>query len=359
MQPSVAYRILTLAGAVALGLGLGSPGLQAQPAAVQTAQLATTTQQLQTPLSPGFTNGKAPALYEGELEDLGPQYVLVPKPAHKWFNVMFDWQTYYTNNAALSEIDRQSTDVNAMTVQLLAQAPVYKVGDLQVQPRLGFRYQAYWYGLLSGQNRLVGGAAAQGGTPVWNNDFMTYTPFLEALYQYGKFLGSTGVRYAAFTNSHVQTQPSTTTTFYQEFAPYWLLGYQITLGKSQMLLLQYDGDFRLSDTPQPTTLIPTNLNDRTDNALSVVYSYILGGKWAFQPTYRYQWSYYTNGSSNPTGGPHRSDQYDTLSLVIAYYFTDYCSARVFTSYEWRSSNVAGNNYQNLNAGAGVNLSYNF
>jgi hypothetical protein len=340
-----------LAGASALGLLLASPRALGQAAAVQTAQIATQTQQLQTPLSPGFDNGKAPMLYEGELEDLGPQYVLVPKPSHKWFNASFDWQSYYTNNATLAPTNKGSTDVDAMTLQLLAQAPVYNVRGVQIQPRVGFRYQAYWYGLLSGQDKLISGA------PVKNNDFMTYTPFAEALYQYGGFLGSTGLRYSAFTNTNV---PAGTTpgTFYQEWAPYWLFGYQWTINKEQMMLFQYDGDFRFSNT-QSQSLQPSGVNNRTDNAFTLVYSYILNGKWAFQPTYRYQWSYYTNSASNPGGNGNRNDTYNTLSLVVAYYFTDYCAARVFTSYEWRSSSAAGNNYQNLNAGAGVNLSYSF
>jgi hypothetical protein len=342
-----------LGAALLVGTGLMPQRAAAQPAAVQAADLNNRAQQIQTPLSPGFDNGKAPTLYEGELEDLGPQYVLLPKPKHKWFTAMFDWQTYYTNNATLAPGNKGATDVDALTAQIMAQTVTYAIGDVQAQARAGFRYQSYWYGLLSGQNYLVSGA------PVKNNDFMTYTPFAEGLFQYGNFLGSVGMRYAAFTNSNVPTG-TTSGTFYQEFAPYWLLGYQWVIGKSQMLLLQYDGDYRLSDTTStPGTGVPKNLNDRTDNAFSVIYSYILGGKWAFQPTYRYQWSYYTNAASNPFGGANRNDTYNTVSLVIAYYITDWCAVRVFTNYEWRSSSVYGNNYQVANAGAGVNLNYSF
>jgi len=324
-------------------------GVSAQPAAVQTSQVSTQTQQLQTPLSPGFDEGKVPALYEGELEDVGPQYVLVAKPKHKWLFASFDWQTYYTNNAALAPTNRGASDVDVLSAQILGQAPTYGIGDLQVQPRVGFRYQSFWYGLLSGPDKLVG------GVPVKYSDFMTYTPFAEALYQYGNFLGSTGLRYSAFTNDTAISQG----TFYQEWAPYWLFGYQWQITKSQMLLLQYDGDYRFSNTVSGG-LLPTGVNDRTDNAVSVIYNYILGGSWAIQPTYRYQWSYYTNKAANPNpGASNRNDTYNTLSLVVAYYFTDWCAARVFTSYEWRSSSAAGNNYQNANAGVGMNLSYSF
>ncbi len=349
-QPSAiratrAFLITVLSAGVLLALPQGA---QAQPAAVQTVQTTTTTQQLQTPL-PGFNEGKVPALYDGELEDLGPQYLLVPKPKHKWFNASLDWQTYYTNNASLAPTNRGASDVNVLTAQLMAQAVTYNIGDLQVQPRAGFRYQSYWYGLLSGQNKLVS------GVPVKYSDFMTYTPFAEALMQYGNFLGSAGVRYAAFTNNTAISQG----TFYQEWAPYWLFGYQWQISKSQMLLLQYDGDFRFSNT-QSGGLQPSGINNRADNAASVIYNYILGGKWAIQPTYRFQWSYYTNSESNPNpGAGNRNDTYNTLSLVVAYYFTDWCAARVFTSYEWRSSSAPGNNYQVANAGVGANVNYTF
>jgi hypothetical protein len=343
-------RVFLIAALAAGALAVLPQGARAQPAAVQTAQLATQTQQLQPPLSPGFDQGKVPMLYEGELEDLGPQYLLVQKPKHKWFTASLDWQTYYTNNAALAPNNRGASDISVVTAQLMAQAVAYNIGDLQVQPRAGFRYQAYWYGVLSGRGHLVG------GVPVKYSDFMTYTPFVEALYQYGNFLGSTGVRYSAFTNDTKISQG----TFYQEWAPYWLFGYQWQVTKSQMLLVQYDGDFRFSNTANPTGLLTTGINDRTDNAVSVVYNYILGGKWAFQPTYRYQWSYYTDSKSNPNPGEgRRNDTYNTASLVVAYYFTDWCSARVFTSYEWRSSSAAGNNYQVANAGAGASLNYTF
>ena len=355
MHASFANRISRVFLIAALGAGalvVLPQGAWAQPAAVQTAQLATQTQMLQSPLSPGFNQGKVPALYDGELEDLGPQYLLVAKPkvAHKWFTATADWQTYYTNNAALAPNNKGASDVSVATAQLMAQAAAYTFGDLQVQPRVGFRYSAYWYGVLSGRDSRVG------GVPVKYSDFMTYTPFAEASYQYGNFLGSTGVRYSAFTNDTKISEG----TFYQEWAPYWLFGYQWQISKSQMLLVQYDGDFRFSNTANPTGLLTTGINDRTDNAVSVIYSYILGGKWAFQPTYRYQRSYYTDSKSNPIPGEgRRDDTYNTVSLVVAYYFTDWCAARVFTSYEWRNSSAPGNDYRVANAGLGASLNYKF
>jgi hypothetical protein len=53
----------------------------------------------------------APELYPGELQDVGPQFLLArrkrrpPQPVtrHHWIEAFADWQLFYTNNALLSE----------------------------------------------------------------------------------------------------------------------------------------------------------------------------------------------------------------------------------------------------------------
>jgi len=336
------FSVATVLAVVYLG---GARPAQAQPAAVQQSDTATRAQQLQTPLGPGLKDEKVPMLYEGELEDTGPQYLLAAKPKHKWFNISSDFQIYRTDNATLAPNNTGASDVSVLTLQGVVQGEVMDWFGVQAVPRGGFRYQSFWYGALSGRDHRIGPA---GGLPVKNNDFMTYTPFGEVNLQKGSILGSFGVRYAAFTNDNAVTSG----TFYQEWVPYWLAGYQWSIAQNQNLTAQYDGDFRFTNS-QSGGLQPVGWNDRTDHAFSLIYNYILGGNWVIQPSYRFQYSYYTYSARQ------RNDVYNTLSLVVAYYFNDWAAVRFLTSYEWRSSSELGNNYQNYNIGVGANLSYSF
>jgi len=287
-------------------------------------------------------------LYEGELEDIGPQYVLQPTARPKWFNAMLDDQIYRTNNAQQSPTNKATSDVDVLALQLSAESETLGfLDDIDAKARAGFRYNDFTYGLISGTDRSV-----PPGQPVKNLDFMTYTPYAELLYQKDRWLGSTGVSYSAFT----QDIPSHSGTFYQEWVPYWALGYQWNLSDVQTLLLQYNGDYRFTNTNPLGTPQAADVNDKTDQSLSVVYSHILGNHWVLQPSYRLMWSGYSN--SVPSG---RNDIYNTFSMVVAYYFDNGISLRAFTSYEFRNSSGTGTNfnYQNWNIGAGINAGYSF
>jgi hypothetical protein len=316
----------------------------AQEAAVQTSQAVNTAQELQKVPKLDNQSQTAPQLYEGELEDIGPQYVLQPEARPKYFNVMADWQLYRTDNATLSPANKGSTDVAVLSLQALVQSQEMSwfKDTVNVQARAGLRYQTFNYGLLSGRDKLIS------GQPVKDDDFMTYTPYAELAFNQGSWSGSVGVRYAAYTNDNAVTQG----TFYQETVPYWLVAYQWSLTDNQMVQFQYDGDYRGTNTASGG-LQPVGWNDRTDHAASLVYNYILNNAWVFQPSYRFTYSDYTNSARQ------RDDLVNTASFMVAYYFNGWASVRAFTSYEIRSSSEALQNYQDWNIGIGVNLSYSF
>ena len=316
----------------------------AQQAAIDTAQSTTTTQQLQKPLlAPGVVKGQIPLLYEGEAEDTGEQYVLQPKEAIKYFQFLGDLQLYRANNPTLAPANKTATDVSVLTLQVVAHTEETEWFDgFMGQTRAGLRFQDYWYGVFSDRDHIITGA------PIKYSDFTTISPYVEMSLRSDDWYGSLGLRYSSYDNNNALTSG----TFYQEYVPYGTVGYQWNLADKKTLQFQYDGDFRKTNT-HTAGLLPTGWNDRADNALSLIYSVILGEHWVIQPSYRFMWSRYTNDQRS------RSDVYNTFSMLAAYYFNEMWSARVFTSYEWRSSSEIGNNYQSWNFGVGLSVNAAF
>jgi hypothetical protein len=319
--------------------------VSAQNTAAQTAQSVNTTQQLQTPLStPGSNSQTAPLLYEGELEDLGPQYLLQPKKRYKYWDVSSDFQMYRTSNAALAPADKTATDVSVLSLQLVLHSQEMQwAKGIKATLRAGFSYQSFWYGVFDGREQPIAGSQAR------FNDFVTYTPFAELALTKGNWSATAGTRYAAY--EHQTPTDSGDSTFYQEFVQYWSLGYRWTLPQNQTFVVKYDGDYDGTNT-NSFGLQPVGINDHTDQSISFIYSIIMAEHWAIQPSYRLMYDDYTNQQT-------RNDVYNTFSLVVAYYFNQSCSARALTSYEWRSSTAPLQSYQNWNVGLGGSLSYSF
>ena len=77
--------------------------LHAQPVNVQQFQNTQQAQQLQTPLPSLMASTNAPELYAGESTDVGPQHILRMKPRPEYFNVWFDSQVFYSDNANFAQ----------------------------------------------------------------------------------------------------------------------------------------------------------------------------------------------------------------------------------------------------------------
>jgi len=126
------YRTLTLMLLVFTGIF----SVSAQPVNVQQFQNTQQAQQLQTPLA-GLQNAtNAPELYRGENTDVGPQRILRLNPRPDYFNVFFDSQVSYSDNANFAEgknIIGSAVFVN--TVQAAFTPPAFKLGAGRLAPR--------------------------------------------------------------------------------------------------------------------------------------------------------------------------------------------------------------------------------
>ncbi len=91
-----------------------------------------------------------PALFEGELTDIGPQSILKIKARRKYFSAVVDSQFYLTSNLFLEEdnpgVNKTETTVWVNTLQAAFAPTAYDWKGGRLSPRIGFRHQWFNYG---------------------------------------------------------------------------------------------------------------------------------------------------------------------------------------------------------------------
>src|SRR5207302_5861191 len=98
---------------------------------------------------------------------------------------------------------------------------------------------------------------------------------------------------------------------------------------------------------------PANVNDRTDQIVTLAYSQQLIPKLIFQPYVRFQFTHYTNSGS-------RNDLLYSIGTSLTYFLTDRASIRTFINYDIRdSSDVLVQSYHKLDAGGGLSAVFLF
>jgi len=341
-----ALSVLTLATCCASALaqtpqtGGASPG----PRAVDRAISAT---QANAPAFRGKIRGNAllrdgtsaaPELYPGEMEDVGPQFLVArdqkAAPERRLFEAFVDTQLFYTSNALLTEKGNQDTSVMVLTLQAAFNLPQFELAGGTVSPRVGYRHQWWMYSLDDTSNQLN------------NFDFALSTFFLNFQHNWNdRWVANVGLEYNRFLSAD-----NDWTEFYVELMPNWSFEHIIPIGESAQIALGYYGSYHFTQTdPQPTR----NINDRLDNALGFTYTRELRPSLYLQTTYRWQWSHYTENSD-------RNDIYHNAALALVYVFNDWASIRTFISYENRNSTddtVA--DYNKWDSGGGVTFSAQF
>lgn len=286
-----------------------------------------------------------PTLYEGELEDIGPQMLLLEAPPHDWFAASADLQNYYTSNATLSRVKTWS-DVTVITGQAGLNSKPIKLGDTgQLAFSTGYLYQQFLYGELSGRTDEV--IANSAGVKLDELNFTTHTLYLNGDWISGGWSAGAGVRYAAY----IENTGDTTT--YQEYAPTVHGGYRWMLNERNFINLHTDATYRLTRADTGISSVSLSRNDRYDLGVSASYSHIVGTKLLLQPSYRLQYSNYTEADLAT-----RVDYLHTFAMTAGYYFNQNFSLRAFGTLEFRNSNEA-EDYDNTNLGGGAMVAVTF
>jgi hypothetical protein len=290
---------------------------------------------------------RIPELYPGEIEDVGPQFLVArpgataadgkggPAPAvHHWFEGFADVQFYRTSNALLTEKGNSDTGVMVLTAQASFNAQPISIAGGELVARAGYRHQWWLYSLDSTANQLN------------NFDFAVATVFAGFRHSWNDvWVASLSLdynRYLSLENDNAE--------FYVELAPNWSLERNFGLGEKGQITLGYYGAYHWTQTdPAPVK----HINDRLDSALGVAATFELMPRLFAQPFFRFQWSHYTENSD-------RNDIYNTIGLGLVYVFNDWASMRTFISYENRNStDDTVSDYGKWDAGGGVTFSAKF
>lgn len=277
----------------------------------------------------------APELFPGELEDVGPQFLVIQRQQrYQWVEVFADSQFYYTSNALLSEKGNDDTGIMVNTAQVTITPPPFSLLGGQASVRAGYRHQIWLYSLDNTANQLN------------NFDFDVSTVFLGFRHTWNDvWVAGAGIDYNRYL-SH----DNDWTEFYVELAPGWGLERIFTFGDKATLSAAYAGAYHWTQTdPNPTQ----HINDRLDNIFALTYTRELCEHVTMQAYYHFQWAHYTENSD-------RNDIYNTLGLSLAYSPTEWFSVRGFINYENRNSTddlVA--DYNKVDAGGGLSLVLRF
>jgi len=313
----------------------GLVSLHAQPAAVQQLQNNQITRELQVPVPNSFTSTNAPELYPGENLHVGPQRILRLNPPRHFFDVLFDSQFFYSDDANYATGPFTiGSPVFVNTVQAAFAPPAVDLGTGKIAGALGFASQWYNYG----NNELE------------NLDFNAETLFLSGKYTLGKWQFGAGVN-----GTRLVSQENYDET-YRELMP--------NLGVQRVIPLNDKMFFSVGDlvdfhwTEVPSTLgSRSDINDRFDDIASVTFTWQPIRRLLLQPYYRFQYSYYEHNAIATT---ERNDYLQSVGITAAYYFNANVNVRVFYNYNYRQTDDAFTPaYHEMNGGLGATLEIKF
>lgn len=313
----------------------------AQPVSVQQFQNTQQSQQFPAPAA-GFMRGtNAPELYEGEATDVGPQRILRLNPRPANFDVFFDSQVFYSDNANFAQgsaIIGSAVFVN--TVQAAFTPPEFTLGPGRSSLAAGFIGQWYNYG----NNRMT------------SFDFYAQTFFASWRYALKDWQFGLGLNYTRLLN---QGDYSPT---YTEYLPAFTAQRLFPIGDKLLFVVGNMVDYHFTDVPATgiasnTVVGSTQLNDRFDDAVSVALSWQATSHLVLQPYSRFQYSYYRY---NTLQNSDRNDYLYTFGVTLAYYFTKDISLRTFFNYNIKQSDDPYTPaYHEYNGGAGATVNFSF
>ena len=309
--------------------------LRAQPVNVQQFQNVQQAQQLQTPL-PGLnpiTN--APELYEGENADTGPQRILRMAPRPDYFNVLFDSQVFYSDNANFAEgKDIIGSPVFVNTVQAAFTPPEITLGPGKFAATAGYISQWYNYG----NNKMT------------SFDFDAQTAFVSGRYTLDNWQFGLGGNY-----TRLLSQPDYAQT-YSEWLPALTVQRIFPVNDILLFAINNQVDYHFTSEP-PIPGTSTEINNRFDEAVSLTMSWQITSHLNFQPYYRFQ---YSNYRYNTLQTSDRNDYLNSFGVTLAYYFNKNFSMRTFFNYNIKQSDDPFTPaYHEYNGGVGANLNFSF
>lgn len=260
-----------------------------------------------------------PELFAGELDDVGPQYLLVAAPRPPAWDAWCDLEITATSNVTLIETTPASSTLTVAQAGLTHRSQPFARWGGQSHWQLGAHAQAYRYGYLTGVHEQIN------LVEISRNNFDLGGLHARLDWQRGPWIAAVTARASSLRST------ATRRTFYQELASEWSLFWQKPLTPKRTLAVGLDGAMRFSATAS-FGLLPSAWNNRVEQSFVATLDQQLGGSWHVQPTVRYLVSHYVAANRN------RTDQQVAARLTLTRAVGRHLEVRLSAGYELRESN---------------------
>jgi hypothetical protein len=346
----------------ALGLALTATAFsttaQNNPAVTQT-EAVRQQREARTLLDDLGPGDEVPALYADENEDFGPQAVL-RKQKHRWFRASVDSQMFYTDNMFFRKDGDVDAGVLVNTGEAALMTPPCITRFASYRAEVGYRHQFFNY---FGEDEPVSFGPAIVGPLLHRDDFdfQSSTAFANLLAQTKHYQFRAGFDYTRLiSNEELEPVRGEDEEFYREYVPRWSVQRNFRLCNWSQFSVAYLGAYHFTDEDPILPFFPgedgfQDRSSRWEHAAVAALSVALPHNFVAQPYYRFQ---YTDFDSLPL---HQSltEFLHTAGVGLGWYPCENFSARVFANYNWNESDVRGREYEQLNVGGGVNLTFRF
>jgi hypothetical protein len=286
-----------------------------------------------------------PELYEGELDDLGPQFLLLQQARHKYIDFFTDFQVYRTTNATLVSDGRATANVGVYSAELNYIFKPVDIKDGKLDTNVGVRHTSFRYGMFTGSNDKI-----VSGVTVDALDFEARAAYVNWSYVKGEYIFNPSVTYTSLINAHGDNDNT-----YYETAPAFSLTKMFPISDTWTNFLTYNFAWREATSETFGDTVSGDFNDRWEHGLSFSTRKFLSEKLILQPAYSWQWTDYRDKTRT------RRDVVNGASVNLLYLLTDQVFLRTFMAYDKRNSTDQGadNDYRNFTSGAGASLDYRF
>jgi hypothetical protein len=295
-------------------------------------------------IAPAAAAGPGPTvaeLFAGEVDDVGPQFLLQAKPPVRRFDAWVDWELTGTNNVTLAPNHPTASTLLAAQAGLDWRVKEFEWRGGRLTWEVGTRAQAYRYGLLANANHPVD------FIEIDRNNFDLGGAHTTITWQYGGWLAAGGLRGAALRSR------STGRQFYREADFDWQLLRQWTLRPGTVLAAGVDGARRWTRTDS-FGLLPGSWNDRAEMAFVTTLERRLGTQWRLQPSVRVQGTHYTHSDRG------RNDRHLFARMTLIRPLGAHAEARLSFGHEQReSSDPTINDYKKWDLALGGSMRWQF
>ena len=262
-----------------------------------------------------------PELFAGELDDVGPQYLLLARPAAPPFELWTDFEITGTSNATLVENNPTFSTITSAQAGVRWQSARRPRWGGQWGWEAGVKGQVYRYGYLTGVKQLVN------FVEIDRNNFDLVGVHLRTDWRRERWSAGLTLRGSTLRSTAAKR------VFYEEAALEWQLFHQWTLTPQRTLAVGLEGAWRLSSTDS-FGLLPGGWNDRAEQGVLVVLDQAMGAQWRFQPALRVLASRYIHTGRN------RTDWHESGRLALIRTLSPFAELRLSAGYDRRDSSEA-------------------